>query len=312
MQRNLVSDSITEVADQAELTCGRELRSDMAAFKAANAEAALPDFMAWRREVENLGNERLPEEWLQSSWQQATACSAAKQSAMLFEPEKEAEMALHYLENIEGTQLLLQLFRVLISTSLEELSASLPMENCSAHLRMLCDRAEAAVLAAFGDSALISDAAAAVVGQPIDFPEEDALQSAITAVEALESGVRLSASLRLKLPGAAEVLVDELLVEGEVAVTSFKQKVVVENLLEHGRALVRAQGREAYDGKKVLECLPMAKEFVILLQPVAPSMAPSSTASGVEPASSNNVRRMYAEIRQRHFRLAITRSFRLL
>jgi len=303
-------ENITDPVERAELTCGREIRSDIAAFKAANPEATLEQFLAWRDLVERL-DEVLPEKWLEALWEEAGACAAAKQPGKLFEPEKEAEMALHYLENIEGTQLLLQLFRVLVSVTLEELGNSLPADSFPAHLRALRDRAEAAILAAFGEAALISDAAAAVLGEGADFPEEESLQAAISAVEALETAVRLSASLRLKLPGAAAALVDELLVEGEAPVTCFKQRVVVENLFEHGRALLRAQGREAFDGKKVLECLPFSKEFVVLLQPGAPSAVASSPSAGVDAKANSNVRRMYAEIRQRHLRLAIARSFRL-
>jgi len=300
LQRDMVLNSgIADDQERAELYYGREVRSDISAFKEANPSAILTDFLAWRAS-EGLLVEALSGEWLSQSWDQCKPCKASEQAAKLFEAEREAEMALHYLENIEGTQLLLQFFRVLLASAVEELSVPAGASE-PAKLRTLRETAAAAARAAFQD-ALGVDAAAAVVGDAAEFPEEDKLQAVVTAVEALESATRLATSLRLKLPGAAETLLEELLSEGEVTITSFAQRNIIEQLFERSRALSRAQGREGFDGKGIFECVPLAKEFILLLQP-------SPSDCGEEQSAC--IKRMYAEVRQRHLRLALCRAFPL-
>merc|ERR1719324_1478398 len=94
--------------ERAEFVAGRELRSDMACFKKANPDADLVDFQAWRRSLpEGLDHADWPAAWQQECWLATTAQAACEQSP-LFEPEREAEMALHYLENIDGMQLLIE------------------------------------------------------------------------------------------------------------------------------------------------------------------------------------------------------------
>lgn len=346
LQRDMVADSISDPTERAELH-GREIRSDMAAFKAANAEAALGDFLRWRSEsaggeVEHLTTEPFPKDWLAHTWEETNALPAAQQQAVLFEPEREAEMTLHYLENIEGTQLLLQLVRVLLGSALEELYESAVVAGggagCCPHLRMLRDRAVAAVLTAFSSGgrrastsagqdegaasdaagasgsadgvggggadprvkdagAAEADAAAALDGEPSRFPEERWLEAAITAAESFEAGVRLAASLRAKLPGPqGEALLDSLLADGEATITSHAQRRLVEELFTRSRALARRRDRaERPRDRDIFESLPYGKEFVLLLQ---------QTANG----ESAGTKRLYAEIRERHLRLATSRA----
>lgn len=307
VQQDMASASIAEPVERAELH-RRELKADMAAFKAANQDATLRDFCTWRTEVERLSLEPFPQEWLESLWSSVEAQPAAEQSGRLFEPNREAEMALHYLENIDGTQLLLQVFRVQLRACLEELACMSGNEN--AYLRVLKDRALALCLTAFSpagreeaETGMEEEAdavAAATVGDDAVFPSEEALQDALTALEALEGAARLAASLRVKLPGVSESLIEELVAESEAGVTCPAQRKLVEALFERGRVLAQGQGREPLDGKGVFESLPLAKEFVIQLQ---------STEAG---PVTGLWRRLYAEVRERHLRLAISKSFRMM
>merc|ERR550525_2153339 len=111
---------------------------------------------------------------------------------------------------------------------MEELAEGTNADDGPATLRVLRDRAVAASLSAFGEGAGVGnvagrveggeqvevDAVSAIVGEVADFPSEESLQAAMAAVEALESSVRLAASLRAKLPGLpGEQMLEELLSE---------------------------------------------------------------------------------------------------
>lgn len=318
IQLDMATASILEPAERAELH-SKELRSDMAALKAANPDAGLPDFVAWRSKVSGLSLQAFPMEWLEEQWRSVAPQAASEQTQSLFEPMREAEMALHYLENMEGTQLLLQVFRTRLCSTLEELSGSIG-ESSPPLLRVLRDRAVAACRSAISGSGSSigagddgegraegvaeyaeSDPAAAVVSEVDDFPHEDNLQAAVAAVEALEGAVRLVASLRAKLPGPGLELVEELLTEGEASVTSHPQRHVIEELFARSRALGQSHGRETPDSRGVFESLPLAKEFVLQVQG-----AGDGAGSGKALATT---KRMYAEIRSRHLRLAVARGF---
>lgn len=331
-QHAVILSSIDCPAEKAEFH-GRELRSDVAAFKATNPSAGLCDFLAWRDQVQGLGTSLFPAEWLETIWQQVEALPAAEQQAVLFEPEREAEMALHYLENIEGTQLLLQIFRTQLRSTLEELVRS--NADIGPAQRVLCDRAVAAAIAAFrapvgsshtgsgvsGSSATARAAADGALADSSlleDFPCDEILQAAVAAVESLETSSRMAASLQAKLPGPnGETLVEELLADGETAVTTAAQRQLVERVFEKSRELAVDQGKDSDDSRSLFKALPLSKEFVILLQPVPNGGSRGSgghAAAGVgasEAPPAHGVKRMYTEIRDRHLRLAINQGIRL-
>lgn len=368
MQRDMALASVPDEEERAELLAefnARELRSDMAAFRAANPSAALADFVRWRSEVERLDSEPFLRTWLQRVWLETTAQPASEQSLVLFEPEREAEMALHYLENIDGTQLLLQLFRVLLSTTLQELGVA--VSAGPPHLRVLHRRAVSAALAAFtaprvpdvaadssetpagpedvgtrtddecavaaceggADQSSVDKGSAAkptevhadvcIGGEEAAFPTEKLLSAVIAAVEELEEGQRLLASLEAKLP---EAFLEDLLCNGEVTVSSHTHRKVVEELFAKSKRLAQEQGREDFDGKGIFESVPLAKEFVLLLQPAgaasacatggapgAPAAAP--TAPPALAAYGGGTKRLYAEIRDNQLRIALSREFRM-
>lgn len=326
LQRRLVAAGIPDPSDRAELLGGRELRSDASAFKAANPKAGLEDFLVWRSKVLGLSQDSLPQEWLVRHWDEASPKPAAQQQsgAPLFDAEREAEMALHYLENIEGTPLLIQLFRVLLAATLEELgvgagSAEQAVGGDLAHLRVLRDRAAAAALAAFGPPKA-DDATGAVPGASAEvddeesatFPPEEKLSTLVDTVEALESLSRLATSLQAKFQGPARALLEDLLAEGEATVTTLQQREVVEALFARSRALV--MGQDADEARGIFDSLPLSKEFVILLQPDVASSATAAEVSAGDLAHLQDVcptKRMYAEVRERHMRLAMVRGFDL-
>jgi len=168
-----------------------------------------------------------------------------------------------------------------------------------------------------------------LVDEVDDFPDEESLQAALSAVESLEATSRLTSSLRAKLTGEAAVLVEELLGHGEVAVTSNAQRQVTEDLFARSRVLAQTQGREAPDGRGFFDALPLAKEFVLLYQP--PSDGPGGATAGrsgemavnagagagavVTPAGERWIvgtaatKRMYVEVKEHHMRVAVARGF---
>lgn len=323
VQRDTAAAVIFDPIERAELH-GKEVRSDMAAFKAANPEATLQDFVSWREDLLGLSTNPFPQEWLQRIWSDVVPKPASKQAFKLFEPEGEAEMALHYLENIEGTQLLLQLFRVLLRATLEELSQYVAENGGGpAQLRVLRDRAAAAALSAFAasDSSTLAsqdgaaegeevevDAVPMMVGEVANFPAEDLLESAISSIEAFEAGARLASSLRAKLPGDCESLLEELLLVSEASAVSPAHRKALEQLFARSRAIRKTvegmeDGDEPDADEDVFEALPLAKEFVLVHQP-APE-APKTKLSACGP------KRIYAEVRERHFRLALAQSLRI-
>lgn len=305
MQRDMIADGIADLVERAELH-GREMRSDMAAFKAANPHAELVDFVAWRSSVEGLSSEPFPPTWFERTWANVVPQPATEQSTQLFEPEKEAEMALHYLENIEGTQLLLQLFRVVLHVTLEELSDAV-ISGWPGHLCHLHEVAVTSVLDAFGCSEdnntgpAQGDAVAAATGQSSGFPDDEKLEVMLAALEDLEVAARVCTSMRAKLPGPGEALLDELLKQGEATVTTHIQRRAIEDLFLRSRRIAQSKGREIPDGKGVFESIPLSKEFVLLLQPNTGRDKCTNPCVGV--------RRMYTEIRERQLQLAVARSF---
>eukprot|EP00933_Yihiella_yeosuensis_P017711 TRINITY_DN14758_c0_g1_i2.p1 TRINITY_DN14758_c0_g1~~TRINITY_DN14758_c0_g1_i2.p1 ORF type:complete len:911 (+),score=172.86 TRINITY_DN14758_c0_g1_i2:117-2735(+) len=313
VQLDMAAINIVDSSDRAELH-GKELRSDFAAFKDANPTATFEDLKAWRAHILGLSLDPFPEEWLQQLWNDAEPRPVKDQQAKLFEPTREAEMALHFLENVEGTQFLLQLFRVLLRSTLEELSASVAAGGGGpAYLRVLRDRAQAASLHAFtgraepkdeqGNSPIAVDTfdatMSSIVGDVAEFPSEGSLQRAISAIETFERATRLAASLRAKLPGQAEALLEGLLTEGEADVTTPMQRCVLEKLFERSRVLSGCADKDSDDepddarastDQGIFEALPLAKEFILQLEPKDPSLA--------EGAS----KRLYAEVRHGHMR----------
>lgn len=278
MQRELAAAGM-DATERAELHV-REVRSDIAAFKAANPDSGSDDFRAWRTEVEGCSLP-LPQEWLDRIWTETAAQPALEQQQLLFEPEREAEMAMDYLEHVEGLPLLAQLFRALLRLTLEELSEAVGKEPLVAQLASLRDAAVAAVFPAFADSE--------------DFPGAAEVETAVAALEALEVGVRLAASLRAKLPTELEPLLADLLSASEATVTSPAQRRAIEELF--ARTERGSPSNSPHSSPTFFDGRPLSKEFLFLLQPVAESSAPHAESC-----------RMYAEVREAHLRLAVVTS----
>lgn len=298
LQRDTASASILDSTERAELD-GRELRSDLAAFKAENSTAELGDFLRWR-ELEGLSLKPFPSEWLREIWDQTEAKLASEQQQKLFEPFREAEMALHYLESIEGPQLLLQLFRVLLRNTLEELNQQMAEAGNPTYLRVLRDRVVSTSSQAFrSGAATVAEEVdvQATLEELAEFPEEENLQSILAALEVLESSTRLASSIRAKLGDHADGLLEDLLTEGEADVTLPEQRLAIEVLFKQSKALGgRRRGGEAKAALGVFESLPLAKEFVLQLQP-------SNSRE-----ENHCRRRIYAEVRENHTRLALVRD----
>lgn len=103
------------------------LKSDMMAFKAANPGCIIEDFVRWHSPkdliIENDGtyhlSERMSKEnnlWLKL-WNNTKAESVEKQK-LLFDPIKEGEKVLNYLENIKLSDLLYEILLTYFSISL--------------------------------------------------------------------------------------------------------------------------------------------------------------------------------------------------
>lgn len=309
LQRDTASASILDSTERAELD-GREMRADMAAFKAENSAAQLGDFFRWREEMEGLSLKPFPSEWLREIWDQTEAKLVLEQQQKLFEPFREAEMALHYLESIEGPQLLLQLFRVLLRNTLEELNQQMAEAGNPTYLRVLRDRVVSTSSQAFrSGAATVAEEVdvQATLEELAEFPEEENLQSILAALEVLESSTRLASSIRAKLGDHADGLLEDLLTEGEADVTLPEQRLAIEVLFEQSKALggrrrhLRPSGAplgrdEVKTALGVFESLPLAKEFVLQLQP-------SNSRE-----ENHCRRRMYVEVRENHMRLALVRD----
>eukprot|EP00019_Armaparvus_languidus_P008717 CAMPEP_0168588738 /NCGR_PEP_ID=MMETSP0420-20121227/5622_1 /TAXON_ID=498008 /ORGANISM="Pessonella sp." /LENGTH=782 /DNA_ID=CAMNT_0008624205 /DNA_START=529 /DNA_END=2877 /DNA_ORIENTATION=+ len=98
----------------------RGLSSDMQAFKAANPNCELIDFVRWHSPNDIINDElseRMKDEsnvWHQL-WRDATATKAKDQKS-LFDVEKEANRALHYLESISPLDLMSQVMATILSS----------------------------------------------------------------------------------------------------------------------------------------------------------------------------------------------------
>lgn len=284
-QRDLAETKINDPEGRAELH-GREMRSDMAAFKAANPRADLGDFVAWRNGLDLL--DVFPRSWLDRTWKDVQAQPVTEQSRCLFEPEREAEMTFHYLDTLDSAQVISQFARVLTRIIIEDLGEGLEDSPYLCHLR------ETAVTAAC--SVFLSHAThegeSSTVDQ-YDHLDEAALQATVAAVEALESSRVFALSLKEKLPRSCCALLEELLSEGEAIVATSEQRRAIEAMFQRSRSLTKREG-------EVLGDLPLSKEFVFLFQP----------AGGV--VSPGDVKRMYAEIKESHLRIAVVRGIPLV
>eukprot|EP00403_Amphidinium_massartii_P047923 CAMPEP_0178463664 /NCGR_PEP_ID=MMETSP0689_2-20121128/50448_1 /TAXON_ID=160604 /ORGANISM="Amphidinium massartii, Strain CS-259" /LENGTH=886 /DNA_ID=CAMNT_0020090551 /DNA_START=30 /DNA_END=2686 /DNA_ORIENTATION=- len=298
MQRDHLQKQLTEPRETAELH-GRELRSDIAAFKDANPDAVLSDFLLWRTEVEGMSSGFFPRDWLQECWTSTMPVPALSQSKRLFEPEREAEMALHYLENIEGTNLLLQLFLAHLCVSVTEMRMHVQKAlGTSPYLASLGDRVCALAQEAFSwktDSPDTSDTpshpALGMLDMPAQFPEnEDLIESVFEAVQSFELAVCTADSLLEKLPGIDAAFIEQLVQHSEASVTDPSHRKLVEECFRHSYALKQMQNRQPVDGRGVFDDLPFSKEFIFLLQQVEGCGGPH---------------RMYTEIRENHQRLAV-------
>jgi hypothetical protein len=113
------------------------LLSDVQAFKAANPNCLLEDFVRWHSPRDWIADDEALKEkctkgnlstrmsqpgniWL-SIWQEADPLPASKQKS-LFDYTTNAEKALHYLESITVEQLLTQLLPVLLETIFHNLA----------------------------------------------------------------------------------------------------------------------------------------------------------------------------------------------
>lgn len=107
---------------------GSLLLSDMEAFKAANGDCSLADFILWHspKDIDPTSRE-LSSRMVQNGntwhqlWQKAQAIPASKQKP-LFQPHKEGERALHYLETLSVKDLYSELFALGTSAAITILS----------------------------------------------------------------------------------------------------------------------------------------------------------------------------------------------
>eukprot|EP00746_Dinoflagellata_sp_MGD_P022352 gnl/MRDRNA2_/MRDRNA2_15225_c0_seq1.p1 gnl/MRDRNA2_/MRDRNA2_15225_c0~~gnl/MRDRNA2_/MRDRNA2_15225_c0_seq1.p1 ORF type:complete len:889 (-),score=182.75 gnl/MRDRNA2_/MRDRNA2_15225_c0_seq1:7-2673(-) len=290
-QQCLALQSMTSDEERAEFTAGRELRSDMACFKKANPDATLTDFQAWRRSLpEKLDDAQWPAKWQQDCWLSAAPQAACDQQP-LFEPEREAEMALHYLENIDGMQLLIEVLQANLRIGSEELAEG--STDCSWQ-HDLQRRLETSISEAFPVN---SEGAA-----PLELPSDEQMEAVLRAFEEYEKSVRLQASLEQKLSGLGKPLLKELEVESEVTVSTESQRRCVEEVVLRSRAYSLGYSMNAklpQDG--LFAELPFSKEFIFL-----------PAGSGSENAKGASGSRMYAEVRENHLRIATCHCLRMI
>ncbi|CAE7306905.1 rab3gap1 [Symbiodinium necroappetens] len=79
LQRDTASASLDSV-ERAEL-CGKEMRSDMAAFKEGETSSSFSDFVYWRQSVLGLSMDPFPEDWLQQLWDETEPKRRSKQES---------------------------------------------------------------------------------------------------------------------------------------------------------------------------------------------------------------------------------------
>ncbi|KAG1650112.1 Rab3 GTPase-activating protein catalytic subunit [Nymphon striatum] len=134
------------------------LKSDMESFKAANPNSTLEDFVRWysprdwiERDVtdENIGEKSIkghlsarmmiPGNIWRDVWENSKSVPARKQKR-LFDDTKEAEKVLHYLSSMSPAQVALNLFPMLIHSSLITI-----IRQCDKNLATLVSLIEAAV-----------------------------------------------------------------------------------------------------------------------------------------------------------------------
>eukprot|EP00761_Pharyngomonas_kirbyi_P001084 gb/GECH01001085.1/.p1 GENE.gb/GECH01001085.1/~~gb/GECH01001085.1/.p1 ORF type:complete len:319 (+),score=91.19 gb/GECH01001085.1/:1-957(+) len=125
------------------------LHSDMSAFKAANPGASLVDFLQWHspRDVvqSDDGQPKISDRmsssdniWKQT-WEKAEVKPASDQNP-LFNPIREAELVLHYLENLEPSEWFREILLILFITALRSLDSAnvAPLPPVTEKLKRLC------------------------------------------------------------------------------------------------------------------------------------------------------------------------------
>jgi len=257
-----------------------EFSSDASAFKAANPGAELEDFLAFRHSCGLLDDSSvidLPEDWQKLVWMRAPTVPAIEQP-LLFEPRREAEKALHFLESVDATQFLVQIFHVCVWHNLDAFSSACPSDSdfapfCSlpAVRELQAKACAAALLARPQVGRLVEEWCAA-----------DRLEAVLNAIAHLKAAVKLVASLQRKfmllgLPPEAERPAAAL---AALAVAADPDWQELECPLELSL-------QEPFGGAP-------AREYLIVAGDTDPSVSPTV--------------RMYAEVDAGHVRLATSRS----
>eukprot|EP00741_Cyanophora_paradoxa_P020054 tig00021221_g19355.t1 len=215
------------------------LLSDMRAFKAANPGCVLEDFVRWHSPrdwsppadpPEGSGREakfgRLsarmhrPGNLWRTSWEEATPAAVAEQGA-LFAAEKEAEKVLQYLEAPQRpAELLFQLVRCAFVGAYDALGRR-PGPALPSH---------EAMMAAL--SSLLEEVCGPAVAGGAPLPQE-ACERVCAAFEEVEAHASLALSLSNKLPEDPDI-VDRLLAEQQVQLTTAKQRTAARGLFQSG------------------------------------------------------------------------------
>ncbi|CEM06423.1 unnamed protein product [Vitrella brassicaformis CCMP3155] len=222
------------------------LRSDAQAYRRAYPSHAVTDFVAWRHEYYSaMGSEatRLTDEAmaaLKGMWDECgRAAAGGSHSLSLFNPDFEAEMALHYFENLTGVELTSQLLTSFLSGASHALLSS-PLATLHLPLHThLCQLIATRIASAFTTSQHMHpspssgsiDKEQSGWGQEgsvgMAMPRNDgSLQEALDGLEEGEIMLAVATSLSDKLPGQG-ALISRLMSEEETIVATEEERNAV-------------------------------------------------------------------------------------
>ncbi|OQR95592.1 Rab3 GTPase-activating protein catalytic subunit, partial [Thraustotheca clavata] len=256
--------------------------SDMQAFKAANPQSCLADFIRWysprdwipeaAEEFDNVSSfaqgrlsERMHESNIENPtnpwhkmWAQATPMAADKQRA-LFDPVLEAEKIFDYLDTISPKDLFHHVLIAMLSnlsvygSGLDNVELLPSVQNAIISLQTACEKA----VGALDDEIAGIHEVTEEEHQVFIAIADDALEKVLTSLQTVEMLVAINASLSHFLPGASQDFLDSIATStpsSSIQIDSKQDQSIVANLFWKNQGPTTAIHRNPERREYTLRC----------------------------------------------------------
>jgi hypothetical protein len=206
------------------------LKSDMEAFKAANCGCVMEDFVNWhspRDVVDGVLSERMavPGNLWGELWRRTRGVPASRQKA-LFDCEVEAEKTLGFLQGASPGFIVAQLLPTMFLAAYHTLVSN-GIVGSLPSIRLGLDELSKKIVDVKWDALILN----------FDGEYIGAVEHVIRAIRDVEEKIGVATSLIRQFPSMDYRLIDSILVEGRVLLTSAGDRGIVKGLAEKAKAV---------------------------------------------------------------------------